>query len=160
METAPRGTPLGLSKLLRKDKDKTKSDNPTNSLTNSSDHDLYASGISRESNSESTGIRASMESAMDKVRSRRHSVDDQGLERRGSDDSRRLSTLVSKTKRKVKKSLKVADADSERNLSVDSGSRLGLGGLEAYNHSDSSLIQYGSGRSSLLTDDERSDPDG
>jgi hypothetical protein len=59
----------------------------------------------------------------------------------------------------VKKGLKVADADTERNPSVDSGSRLGYSELEG-NRSDSSLYLYGSGRSSLLTDDERSDLDG
>lgn len=167
METAPRGTPLSLSKLLHKDKDHVS----TNSLANSSDSGVHAppdSGFAQQDAPESTGLRASMDSAMDKVKDRVKdrvrrrsvaSVDDRGLERRGSDDSRRLSTLVSKTKRKVKKglkeSLKVGDADSQRSLSMDS--RLGSE-LEG-NHSDSSLL-YGSGRSSLLTDDDRSDLDG
>jgi hypothetical protein len=162
METgapSPRGGPLGLSKLLRKDKGNVEAS--TNSLASSSDNGAYAPGYSQDGASESSGLRASMESAIDKVkdRTRRQSVHERRPERRGSDDSRRLSTLVSKTKRKVKKGLKVADADTERNPSVDSGSRLGYSELEG-NRSDSSLYLYGSGRSSLLTDDERSDLDG
>lgn len=158
---SPRGAPLGLTKKLLR-KDKTNVETSTSSLGSSSDNGAnIAPGNLPEDVSESnSGLRASMESAIDKVkeRARRRSVDDRGLERRESDDSRRLSTLVSKTKRKVKKGLKVADADTERNLSMDSGSRLGISELEG-NHSDSSLLQ-GSGRSSLLTDDERSDQDG
>lgn len=156
METTPRGTPSSVSKLHREDQDTV---NSISSLTNSSVNGVYAPGIIHEVAPEVTGLRASMESAIDKVRARRHSVDDRGMEQGGSDDSRRLSTLVSKTKRKVKKKLKVGDTDSEHALSVNSGSRLDLEELEG-NHSDSSLLHYESGRSSLLTDDDRSDPDG
>lgn len=165
METSapsPRGVPLGLSKLLRKDRENV--DASINPQATSSYNGVHAPGNFQDDVSENSGLRASMESAIDKVkeRTRRRSVDDRGLERRDSDDSRRLSTLVSKTKRKVKRSLKVADADSERNTSIDSGSgsRLGTSELElAGNHSNSSLLQYESGHSSLLTDDERSDQD-
>lgn len=154
--------PLSLSKLLRKDKEIDQAS--TNSLASSSDNGIRMSGIFQDDTSEIVGLRASIDSAIDKVKERtrrRPSVDDRGLEIRDSDDSRLLSTIVQKTKRKVKKGLKVADADSERNLSMDSGSRLGASELElGGNRSESSLLQYGSGRSSLLTDDERSDPDG
>lgn len=93
-------------------------------------------------------LRSSVDAAIDKVKdkTRRHSVDG----RRGSDDvsGRRLSTLVSKTKRKIKGD---RGCDPARTLSVDS---LGLDG----NQSDSASPLEGSGRSSLFTDDEAMDP--
>lgn len=71
-------------------------------------------------------------------------------DRRGSDDvpGRRLSTLVSKTKRKIKGE---KGSEPDRTLSVDSF------GFEG-NQSDSASPLDGSGRSSLLTDDEALDP--
>lgn len=157
METAPRGRSLALSKLLHHDKDE--KNLSTNSRANSPDSGIHAH---EQPQQERPGLRASMESAIDKVKDRtlrRGSVG--GIERRDSDDSRvesrRLSTLVSKTKRKVKKGWKVGDDDSQRRPSMDS--RLGIDELGG-NHSDSSLLLDGSGQSSLLTDDDRSEPDG
>ncbi|PPJ52472.1 hypothetical protein CBER1_10491 [Cercospora berteroae] len=94
------------------------------------------------------GFRSSMDRAISKVKdrsSRRGSVDS----RRDSEDpsARRLSTFVAKTKRKIRTG---RTNEIERTLSNDSN------GLDV-EHSDSSLLQSGSGRSSLFTDDERTD---
>ena len=102
---------------------------------------------------ESGGLRASVGSAIDKVkdRTRRLSVDGQ-VDGRGSEDSTRLSSIITRTKRRVRNRSK-APGGSRRG-SVDSrlGNDLELEG----NQSESSLFA-GSGRSSLLTDDERSE---
>ena len=86
-----------------------------------------------------------------KERLRRKSVDD----RRGSDDSEsRLSKLISSGRNSPKKT---PPTDFERSLNVETsdGGNLDLSG----NRSDSSLALDGSGRSSILTDDN-SEPEG
>ncbi|KAI5361989.1 putative membrane-anchored lipid-binding protein Ysp2/Lam4 [Septoria linicola] len=90
-----------------------------------------------------------MDRAISKVRgtSRRSSVDDRG----NSDEGRRLSTFVAKTKRKIRSS---RGDDVERSSSTD-----GAAATYELDHSDSSLLLSGSGRSSLFTDDERVDCD-
>ena len=135
--------PRGLSKLRSRGKGIVSAS--TTSLTNSSGDGDDKSALSATDNGL---LRSSMDAAIDKVRdrTRRRSVDD----RRGSDDvpGRRLSTLVSKTKRKIKGE---KGSEPDRTLSVDSF------GFEG-NQSDSASPLDGSGRSSLLTDDEALDP--
>lgn len=99
---------------------------------------------------QSSGLRSSIDNVIGKVKdrtSRRGSVDD----RRNSEEplpERRLSTLVAKTKRKIRSS---RGDGLERALSTDSNI------VPDVNLSDSSSLMIsgeGSGRSSLYTDDE------
>ncbi|EME84617.1 uncharacterized protein MYCFIDRAFT_203095 [Pseudocercospora fijiensis CIRAD86] len=136
-------SPRALSKLRSRGKGLVSAS--TTSLTNSSGDGDDKSAFSATD----TGLlRSSVDAAIDKVkdRTRRRSVDG----RRGSDNipGRRLSTLVSQTKRKIRGEKASAP---ERTLSVDSS---GFDG----NQSDSASPLDGSGRSSLLTDDEALDP--
>lgn len=141
-ETAsPRGA---LSKLRRT---KGLVNASTNSLVSSSGDGDDATGNAPDVVSEG-GLRASFDKVKDRAR---RSQDG----RRGSADvssavssGRRLSSLVSKTKRKITRSER--NAGLERNLSADSGNAALSG-----NRSDSSLLLDDSGHSSLLTDDER-----
>lgn len=143
----PRG---GTSSKLRRSKDKGTGNASTTSLPGTSGE----SDDSPASAPDNQGLRASMENAIDKVRrsSRRRSVDDRPKNDDGQ--SGKLSTLVSKAKRKVRKGDR--DADLSQTTSYESGTDLVLPG----NRSDSSLLFDESGHSSLLTDDERTDGDG
>lgn len=150
---ADTGTPpprAGALSKLRFTKDKGIGNVSTTSLPNYS----AESDDSPANLPDKDGLRASMENAIDKVRdrTRRRSEDD----RQKSDDGqpRKLSTLMSKAKRKVKKGER--DAGLSQTTSYESGNELVLPG----NRSDSSLLFDESGHSSLLTDDERTDGDG
>lgn len=146
------GTPpprTGTLSKLRRNKDKGIGNVSTTSLTGTSGE----SEDSPDNGADSQGLRASMENALDKVRSsRRRSVDDRSRNEDGQ--SGKLSTLVSKAKRKVRKGDR--DPDLSQTTSYESGTDLALPG----NRSESSLLFDESGRSSLLTDDERTDGDG
>lgn len=128
---SPRGA---LSKLRR-----------NKGLADASTNSVASAPVEGDDSSESTGLRASMDAAFGKVkeRTRRKSVDD----RRGSEDTsaKRLSGLFPRKKRRESKD----KPGLERNLSAPSGDEsLFL----SDNRSDSSLLN-GSGRSSLLTED-------
>ncbi|KAK4502643.1 hypothetical protein PRZ48_006069 [Zasmidium cellare] len=141
-------SPRGVSKLRRL-KDKGIGNVSTTSLpgTSGESDDSPANGTDKE------GLRASMENAIDKVRgsSRRRSVDDRSKTEDGQ--PRKLSTLVSRAKRKVRKGDR--EGDLSQTTSRESGTDLVLPG----NRSESSLFDE-SGHSSLLTDDERTDGNG
>lgn len=142
--------PRGALSKLRRSKDKAIGHVSTTSLpgTSGESDDGPANATDKD------GLRASMENAIDKVRgsSRRRSVDDRPKTEDGQ--PRKLSTLVSKAKRKVRKGDR--DADLSQTTSLESGTDLALAG----NRSESSLLFDESGHSSLLTDDERTDGDG
>lgn len=145
---SPRGGPL--AKLRR---NKGLANASSTSLTSSSGEGEDVAGKSTENVADSSRLRGSIDAAIEKVRdrtSRRGSLAD---DRRNSEEpvGRRLSTLVFKTKRRIRKD---RDDDVERNLSIDY-----LDGMLNGNQSDSSLHLNGSGRSSLLTEDERLDLD-
>ncbi len=138
-------TPPGreLSKLLRRQGD-SKNDS-SNSLAESSNSD----DPNRESG---VGLRPTSSRGMERLadRIRRRSVDD----RRGSADSgKRLSSLLPAKLSKLKRTKSSEEIKAEPTPSNDT---LLLTG----NQSDSSLAQEGSGRSSLLTDDNTSDHEG
>jgi hypothetical protein len=147
---SPRGP---LAKLRRNNKGDLNTS--TTSLASSSGEG-DDSGGDKERKVENAGLRASVETAIGKVkdRTRRGSVDGQ-WDRRGSEESTRLSSLVARTKRKVRRG-SIIPGGSRRG-SVDT--RLGNGLDLDDNQSESSLLA-GSGRSSLLTDDERLDTNG
>ncbi|CAK4020416.1 gram domain-containing [Lecanosticta acicola] len=145
---APPPGSSALAKLRRNNKGLANAS--TASLPNtSSESDTRNSG---ENASDDGRLRASLDAAIDKVKertSRRSSAD----ARSGNEEAGRLSTLLSKTKRKIKKSDR-DDNDASRRNSVNSALVGQLG-----NRSESSLLA-GSGHSSLLTDDERVDSEG
>jgi len=123
----------------------------TNSLVSTSaDDDDDSTNNTNHALSGSGGLRASVDAAMDKVKER---TKRSGEERRGSQDStgkRRLSSLIPRRKRS-------SVPDLPRNSSAQSGD-LGEGVFSVGNRSVTSLLA-GSGRSSLLTDDN-SDAEG
>lgn len=143
---SPRG---GALSKLRRTKDKGFGNVSTTSLPGTSGESDEMTGNAPDKD----GLRASMENAIDKVRggSRRRSVDDRPKTEDGP--PRRLSTLVSKAKRKVRGD---REAELSQTTSLESGADLALPG----NRSDSSLLFDESGHSSLLTDDEGRDGDG
>ena len=138
-------SPRGALSRLRRNK------GPANASTNSL---ASASADDNDSSEGGGGLRASMDATLERVKSRtkravedrRGSNGDDGSSRRGSkdDSGRRLSNLIPRRKRASKPNL-------ERNLSAHSGDSA-EGRSIASNHSDLSLLD-GSGRSSLLTDD-------
>lgn len=139
------GTPSlrgGALSKLRRNKDKGLESVSTTSLPGNSGDSDESQPIAPDKD----GLRASMENAIDKVRggSRRRSMDDRPKTEDGSGG--KLSTLVSKAKRKVRK----GDRDGDLSQITSRGSDLVLPG----NRSESSLLDE-SGHSSLLTDDER-----
>lgn len=134
----------GLSRLRRNHGDSDPSrNNSTNSLVSSSNSD--------DPNGDSgVGLRPVTSGGIGKLtdRIRRKSIDDR---RSSADAGKRLSSLLSGRKHRLKRAKSSELGSSNGNAD---GSTLALPG----NQSDSSLAQEGSGRSSLLTDDN-SDPE-
>ncbi|KJX98146.1 gram domain-containing protein [Zymoseptoria brevis] len=150
MSASPRGP---LEKLRRPKKDFNIS---TNSLASSSGDGDVSSTRDQHSApdvSENSRLRATVGTAIDKVkdRTRRKSVGQS--DRRGSEDTKRLSTFI---KRRVRRGSN--GQDGSRRPSADS--RLETNDFEFDGNLSESSLLAGSGRSSLLTDDERSDQDG
>lgn len=137
-----------LAKLRRNNKEIASAS--TSALPNHSGETASARN-SGENASDDGRLRASVDAAIDRVkeRTRRKSSADA---RSGNDDSGRLSTLLSKTKRKIRKGDR--ENDLSRNNSIDAAQVGHLG-----NRSESSLLDE-SGHSSLFTDDERIDSEG
>jgi hypothetical protein len=138
MPTADLATPpsRGLSRFKRSQGNG--ENNSTNSLVSSSNSD--------DPNTESgVGLRPNSSGGIAKLadRIRRKSVDD----RRGSVDSgKRLSSLLPGRRNKLKRTK--SSELSSTNVEAESGATALTG-----NQSDSSLAEEGSGRSSLLTED-------
>jgi ribosome-associated translation inhibitor RaiA len=118
------------------------------------DNDSTASLASRTSSvgDDNADMRSSMDTAIDKVRERtRKSVD----ERRGSDESvsaNRLSSLLERGARKLKRKEKNNDNDGASTLAVNHSGESGELAFSDGGRSEGSLLDE-DGHSSLLTDD-------
>lgn len=146
-------SPRGLAKLRSRNKGLVSTSTASLPLGGSSgDSDDATSRISGAGDKDGRLLTSTMGNAFDKVRSRRRSTDDRSSHAPEEAEGR-LSTLISKTKRKVRRADR--GTDLERNLSTDTGVTELSG-----NRSDSSLVLGDSGGSSLFTDDERQDSEG
>lgn len=143
-------SPRGLAKLRSRTKGLASTSTASLPLAGSSgDSDDTTSKVADSADKDKDGR---LLAALDRVRSRRRSTDDRAGNSVDEAEGR-LSTLISKTKRKVRRADRAGDL--ERKLSTASGTT-GMSG----NHSDSSLVLGDSGGSSLFTDDEKQDTDG